>query len=396
MAGAQEGDRVERNAVKDDRLPDKRRMRVMLITGSFPPMRCGVGDYTARLAEALGGRDDMSVAVLTSRETGSAKTPDGNYEVFPVVKKWKLSEFMRIVGVVRRWRPDIVHIQFPTQGYSNGLLPWLLPALLFLFNVKVAQTWHEYYITWRLRCLSIPKALVPGGLIVVRQDYKAGMPSFYRRLFRHREFRFISNASALPRVVLSPQERLALRERFAPAGKSLLVYFGFIYPNKGVELLFEIAVPEKHHIVLVGYFNEAEPYHKAIMERVRQGRWAGKVTVAGFLPPEEAARILAAADAVILPFLGGGGAWNTSLHGAALQGTFVLTTSGERHGYDALENIYYARRDDVEDMREALRLFAGKKNSSENISRLVTWDFIADEHVRLYKTLLGQGEKRHE
>ncbi|MEK7692392.1 MAG: glycosyltransferase, partial [Bdellovibrionota bacterium] len=118
-----------------------------------------------------------------------------------------------------------------------------------------------------------------------------------------------------------------------------MVYFGFIYPNKGVELLFEIAVPEKHHIVLVGYFNEAEPYHKAIMERVRQGRWAGKVTVAGFLPPEEAARILAAADAVILPFLGGGGAWNTSLHGAALQGTFVLTTSGERHGYDARENI---------------------------------------------------------
>jgi hypothetical protein len=40
-------------------------MRILLISGSLPPMRCGVGDYTASLATALGRCDDTAVAVLT-------------------------------------------------------------------------------------------------------------------------------------------------------------------------------------------------------------------------------------------------------------------------------------------------------------------------------------------
>ncbi len=47
-------------------------MRVMLITGSFPPMHCGVGDYTCKLAAALAERADLCVTVLTSR---GAETP---------------------------------------------------------------------------------------------------------------------------------------------------------------------------------------------------------------------------------------------------------------------------------------------------------------------------------
>ena len=371
-------------------------MRILLVTGSFPPMMCGVGDYTACLAEELGRLDDTSVAVLTSHEGETDNTPRRNYEVFPIIRKWRFWSFLQIAQVVRRWRPDIVHMQFPTQGYCGGRLSLLLPSLAFLLNIKVVQTWHEYYTKENTNIGLLPNMIIPGGLIAVRPDYKAHMPPFYRWFVRHKHFRFIRNASALPRLLLTSRERLAAHEQFAPVDKSLLVYFGFIYSHKGVDVLFEIANPEKHHIVLIGYFNEADPYHKAIMERIRQGPWAGKITVTGFLPSYEAARILAAADAVVLPFRDGGGMWNTSLHGAAIQGTFILTTSGERHGYDVRENIYYARPNDIEDMREALQLFAGKKNTDENISRFATWDSIADEHIRLYKILLGQGTKSHE
>lgn len=41
-------------------------MRVLMITGSYPPHVCGVGDYTARLCEALAGQG-LEVCVLTSR-----------------------------------------------------------------------------------------------------------------------------------------------------------------------------------------------------------------------------------------------------------------------------------------------------------------------------------------
>lgn len=48
-------------------------MRVLMITGSYPPDVCGVGDYTARLSEALAGQG-LEVCVLTSRP-GSPAVP---------------------------------------------------------------------------------------------------------------------------------------------------------------------------------------------------------------------------------------------------------------------------------------------------------------------------------
>ena len=74
---------------------------------------------------------------------------------------------------------------------------------------------------------------------------------------------------------------------------------------------------------------------------------------------------------------------------AAIQGTFVLTTSRERHGYDPSENIYYARPDDVADMRQALNLYVGHRTVNNATSQYADWDSIADAHVRLYRSLLG-------
>ncbi len=82
--------------------------------------------------------------------------------------------------------------------------------------------------------------------------------------------------------------------------------------------------------------------------------------------------------------------WNTSLHGAALQGTFIITTSTDRQGYDAQENVYYARPGDVDDMRRALQHYLGRKNTESNIRRLATWETIAAEHRRLYEDVLGR------
>ena len=79
-------------------------MRVMLITGSFPPMHCGVGDYTCKLAAALAERADLCVTVLTSR---GAETPKA---------------FQQALGVLDaevEWPPDTI----PEQGvrwYGSG------------------------------------------------------------------------------------------------------------------------------------------------------------------------------------------------------------------------------------------------------------------------------------
>ncbi|MGA9390861.1 MAG: glycosyltransferase, partial [Candidatus Sulfotelmatobacter sp.] len=143
-------------------------MRILLISGSMPPMMCGVGDYTASLAKALGRRKDTSVAVLTDR----AATPmpsDFGFEVFPIANGWRMGDAVRIAKLVRHWHPDVVHVQYPTQGYGSRYLPWLLPTLFRVMRMPIVQTWHEYHMETVKR--NFLNAVLSGGLIAVRPNY---------------------------------------------------------------------------------------------------------------------------------------------------------------------------------------------------------------------------------
>lgn len=359
-------------------------MRILLVSGTYPPMRCGVGDYTAGLAHAFGSRGDVTVAVLTS--PGAAEAREERVELFPEVRTWKIGDGPSILRRIRRWHPDVVHVQYPTLYY--GEIQWVLPALARLVNGPVVQTWHEYYSSrnWP----SVLNAALPGGLVVVRPHYREKMPRWYRWLIRRKEFRFIPNASSIPLTLLTGEERAAVRSEVGAHVGDLIVYFGFASPAKGIESLFEIADPQRHRLVLICDLSAEDTYQASILALAGRGDWAGKVTVTGFLPPEQAGRLLAAADATVFPFLNGGGEWNSSIHGAAAQGTFVLATSQDMRGYDTGKNIYYAAPGDMEEMRQALREYIGRRRPPSADSHDTEWDSIAEAHMELYRTLLGR------
>ncbi len=351
-------------------------------------MSCGVGDYTACLAEAVAKLQDVQVAVITSTKAFSPQR-DIHYEIFSIINEWRISELGLILKNIRHWRPDIVHIQYPTQGYAGHILAYVLPVILFMLHIKVVQTWHEFYKKEHVNWIHLLKTIIPGPIIVVRPNYKENIHPVFRRLIRHKPMHFIPNASSLPRVILNDQERRSIHLQHAPATKALLVYFGFIYKHKGTDLLFEIADPSKHHLVIIGAFNETDNYHKKIRDLSMQNPWVGNVTITGFLSPYESAKILSAADAVILPFRFGGGIWNTSLHGAAIQGTFILTTSEENNGYNSDQNIYYAHPGDINEMQKALSTYLGIRSTSENIRHYASWDIIAETHYQVYKSTIN-------
>ena len=362
-------------------------MRVLLVTGSFPPMRCGVGDYTRHLAQALAARAGVQVGVLTSREALPSQAAESD-AFFPVVEAWRLRDLPRILSVLRRWKPDIVHIQFPTQGYRGSRLPSLLPMLFRLAGFRVVQTWHEYHITSRPLLWCLTQMPVSGGVIVVRPRFVEMLSPLLRRTLSNKTWRFIPNAAVLPQAQLSAAERDRIREKFGRPGARLIAYFGFIYPAKGVDLLFRIADAQAHHLVIIGEVREVDDYHRAVLHAATSEPWTGKVTLAGFLPAEEAASVMAAADAVLLPFLEGGGEWNTSLQGAQAQGTFVITTSTGRHGYDADTNTYFASPGDVAEMRSALAQHLGRR-SAPGRSAGQTWSLISEAHLELYNRVVA-------
>ncbi len=364
-------------------------MKVLLVTGSFPPMTCGVGDYTRSLARALADVPGVQVAVLTSAGGGRA-VPGDRYEVFPLIQRWRVAEFVAVRRVLREWRPDVVHVQYPSHDYT-GPLSWLLPLLLLPLAPPVVQTWHEHVPGARVAISHLAIGVAPGDVVVVRREFTERMPGWYRALTGHRRFHLLPNAPTLPRIELSDGERAEIRGRLAPPGRRLLAHFGFMYANKGIDDLLGIVDPERHHLVLIGELRRTDPFQVALEERIARPPLAGHVTLAGFLEAPEAARVLAAADAVVLPFRDGGGEWNTSLKAACLQGTFVLTTSTQRNGFVAAENVYYARPGDRDELRAALEAHVGHRIASPPPEITgPTWADLARSHVVLYEQRIGR------
>jgi len=353
-------------------------LRVLLITGSFPPMKCGVGDYTAFLAAALAKRGDVDVAVLTDEGAAAAK-PDG-VEVLPLARGWRVRDRAPLLDAVAKWKPDVAHVQYPTQGYGRRWLPWLLPVMLARRGVAIVQTWHEY-LPYPLPRYVAP-GLLRGGLVAVRPRFPEAMRWPSRSFLRRKEFRFIPNASTIPVVHLSDDERAAVRARYGAGDRRLIVYFGFVYPPKGVDLLFDVADPERDRVIIAADLHDDDPHHRMILERAAQA----DATVTGFLQPDDLSALIAAADAVVLPFRGGGGEWNTSIHAVVAQGTFLLTTSVTARGYDPTTNAYYAEPENVDELRTALAAHAGTRVQPRTED---PWRDIAAAHVELYRTVLG-------
>lgn len=363
-------------------------MRVLIVTGSYPPMRCGIGDYSQGLAQVLAITSGNQVGILTSVfATGANKL--GGIEMFPVISRWSLSEIVKVIKVIRDWSPDIVHIQYPTQGYGNSYLPWVLPMVSFLMGKKVVQTWHEGYSRRNALWLFL-KSIVPGRLVFVRPNFiEENLHAQLGWAIWGKTPIFIPNASSIPRAELSEHEKIEIKKQYLNGRKRLIVFFGFVYPAKGVELLFEIADPASDQIVIAGEITENDVYPSIIKRLASTGIWQGKTTIAGFLPAADIAALLAVADAVILPFRGrGGGQWNTSIHGTVLNGAFLITTSQTQSGYDKKSNVYYARVDNVQEMRNALVTYAGiRREYHADIDR-DEWQRIAGMHSELYASLL--------
>lgn len=357
-------------------------------------MRCGVGDYTRCLAESLADRSDISLRVLT---TVSAPSPDGDPPwLHRRMANWRLTALGPYLRLLREFQPDIVHIQYPTQGYSVWSGPAALPAIARIWGgSSVVQTWHEYPNPAHTRegRAQLVMAAAADALLFVRPDFPDKISGVLSKLLGRAPRHFVPNASTMPVARLRPEERLNIRSELGIGARQLVAFFGFAYPHKGVEQLFRIADPKRNHIVLIGELREEDPYHAQLLSLAASPPWRGNVTVSGFATSDRVARILAAADAAIFPFVDGGGIWSSSVHAAVSQGTFTILTSRERAGYAADENVYYAPPGAIVEMRGALDQHIGVRRDSTPAN---DWNAIALRHIEIYRKLphATRGESR--
>ena len=357
-------------------------MKILFISGAYPPMKCGVGDYTAFLASSLEKLSGVISGVLTSAEAEKCKKPPANF--FPVVAGWNIRQAgPKLRATIEAFRPDIIHLQYPAT-YGRVLFPNFIP-LMYNRKIPMVQTWHEHPIYTQF-INAIPRDTV----VVVDPRYPLEYRPVYRVALRHKSFAFIPVGSSIQRAEVSASDRIADRCRYNADTSRLVACFGFARPYKGFEILFNALDPDKDRLVLMCDLDPDDPYHRGLLQLTETSLWQGKCFVTGYLPPEEVSRTLAAADAVVLPFADGTTPRNTTVLAARVQGTFIVTTHTWLRGYIPSEHTYYVAPGDEEGIREALDCYAGKRFDGEPC--VASWDDIAVQHFKLYERII---EGRH-
>jgi len=133
-------------------------MKVCLISGEYPPMQGGVGDYTHKLGEALATLG-IEVSVVTSararrqeasKQQAAGSPPPASCLVHPLIEKWDWDCWRRITSIAHDRGAEILHIQYQAAAFGMhpaiNLLPWRLR--LSRERPATAVTFHDLRVPY--------------------------------------------------------------------------------------------------------------------------------------------------------------------------------------------------------------------------------------------------------
>jgi glycosyltransferase involved in cell wall biosynthesis len=320
-------------------------MRVLFITGEYPAMQGGVGDYTRRLSQALGALG-ADVHVLTHVNAGEdyLRTPADAYEptVRPILEGTGWGLWRRTLDLVGELRPDVVHIQYQSAAYglrpAANYLPWRLRAMRS--RPRILVTFHD---------LRFPYLFPKAGPLRWQAVLALARGSDASVITNPDDWARLANTNLAGRLLPIPIGSNIRKEppadfdrdrQRAAWGASrddwLLAYFGFLNANKGGETLVRtlselVRAGKPARLLMVGgKVGSSDATNQAYLERVE--RLSGELGVAGllqwtgFTDPSEVSANLLAADCAVLPYREGASLRHGSLMAALAHGLPIVTT----------------------------------------------------------------------
>jgi glycosyltransferase involved in cell wall biosynthesis len=304
-------------------------MRILIFNPSYPPVACGVGDYTRGLAAALvlAGHD---VTVITG--AGSTTVADGPPRVLLPLRDWGIRAFLRAWPRFAWPRPDVVVSCYPAVIVNGSyarllyLVPWLAKALLgwprtiFIVHEFIRADDSEQ----RLVGLALRAA---NRIVTVTEAERDAIVARYPRAAARTVVRH--NPATIPVAGHDPDADGRMRAELAPLERPVIGFIGLLRAaGKGFEELLEALARTDAVLVATGSLDPANTYHAHVAARIERLGLAERVRWLGFVSDEEAGRLLRVVDAVVLPYRGGAESGYTSMLAALVNGAAVITTRG--------------------------------------------------------------------
>ena len=304
----------------------------MAFVGTYPPRRCGIATFTRDLAEATASaRPGVSATILAMTD------PGGQYE-YPDQVRYELrqgvkGDYARAAELVNYSGVRVVSVQheYGIFGGDDGayVLDFVsalrVPAITTLHTVLKRPSETQRTIVQKL-------ARQSAALVVMSQVAADLLKSSYGLSG--------GNVHVIPHGIprMEPRDQQQLKLRFSVPGRRMLLTFGLLSPNKGIETairaLPEIAAafPDAVYFVVgathpVIARRDGEAYRASLeREAERLGVRDRVVFRDQFVSIEELCSYLQAADIFISPYLNEAQVTSGALSYAMGAGAAVVST----------------------------------------------------------------------
>jgi hypothetical protein len=146
-----------------------------------------------------------------------------------------------------------------------------------------------------------------------------------------------------------------------------------------------MATPVSDFLIIAGAVKDNAYMHQ-LADVAQAKEWhEDQLHFTGFLLIQAAAELLTIPDAVVLPFLDGGGEWDTSISSALAQGMLVITTAVPPRGDQPQSNILTAAPSGISEMRAMLDRLSGRRRTTILVE--AKWQGMATAHLVFYHQL---------
>lgn len=271
--------------------------KILIITGSYPPQVCGVGDYTSKLISAQNAR---------------------NWILYHS-NNWSLCSLLYHIRCINKMHIKYINMQYPTQGYGWSLVPHMLAIYFSLFTqIKFSVTIHEQsQLTLKARIAQYFLILFSNKVIFTNA---------FERNFALKKYPFLKSRSTVIKIfsniVVSDSIKCIEQRKYD------IINFGHIRPKKGLETFLESIknMQYKYRVCIAGQIPDGYEEYGAEIQRA-----AEKLEIETLinLSENEVSNLLNNSKLIYLPFPDGISERRGSFLASALNGTVVYTTIGK-------------------------------------------------------------------
>jgi len=269
----------------------------LVITGSYPPDICGVGDATA----------------------GAVNTETGRNWIVYYRQNWNISNLFLHIRAIKRTMAKYILLSFPTRGYGWSLVPHLLCVYFSWFTNKCFGV-----IVHEQSQLSL-KAYLAELLILISAN-RIIFTTQYERNYAIKRIPFMRERSTVIKIyssITSASIIKPIQERSID-----IVNFGQIMPLKGLEkFIYDVApLTSKYNVIIAGQVPPmfADYYRKIENLCIRTG-----IQLRINLDQTEVSELLNDSKVAYLPFPDGISERRSSVLASFINGVIIVTKFGK-------------------------------------------------------------------